>query len=62
MTFTSNGSLQFRWPSGKLPETARIVLPPDKLQSCVVIACSHIIVRKVMARYAANDGFNIHGK
>ena len=28
----------------------------------MTIACSHIIVRNVTAKHAANDGFNIHGK
>lgn len=61
MGWKDDGSLYFRWPQEKLPGTARIIQPPPKLASCVVIACSHITVRNVTARHAANDGFNIHG-
>lgn len=61
MGWAEDGSLYFRWPLGKSPESARVILPPDKLQSCVIIACSHITVRNVTAMHAANDGFNIHG-
>ena len=61
MGWAEDGSLYFRWPTGKTPGQARIILPPDQLQSAVVIACSYLTVRNVTARYAANDGFNIHG-
>lgn len=61
MGWAADGSLYFRWPEGKSPGTARVLLPPDKLRSCVVIACSHLTVRNITAMHAANDGFNIHG-
>ena len=61
MGWTSEGSLYFRWPVGKSPGSARVIQPPAKLASCVSIACSHIIVRNIVAKHAANDGFNIHG-
>jgi hypothetical protein len=60
--FTEAGSLYFRWPSGKTPGKSRIILPPKEGTSAVTIACSHIIVRNITAKYASNDGFNIHGK
>jgi len=59
--FTDSGGLVFRWPTGKNPATSRLILPPDAGASAVTIACSHVIVRDITARYAANDGFNIHG-
>jgi len=62
MGFARDGSLFFRGPEGKTPGESRIILPPDGLKSAVVIACSHIVVRNITARYAANDGFNLHGK
>lgn len=61
MGWAADGSLYFRWPAGKAPGSARVIQPPPKLASCVVIACSHIIVKNLTARHAANDGFNIHG-
>ncbi|MCA1963773.1 MAG: right-handed parallel beta-helix repeat-containing protein [Prosthecobacter sp.] len=61
MGWMEDGRLYFRWPVGKVPGTARILRPPGKLESAVVIACSHITVRNVTAMHAANDGFNIHG-
>lgn len=61
MGWAADGSLYFRWPPGKSPGSARVIQPPAKLASCVSIACSHIIVRNVIAKHAANDGFNIHG-
>lgn len=61
MGWTADGSLYFRWPTEKRPGTARVIQPPAKLESCVVIACSHLTVRNIIARHAANDGFNIHG-
>jgi hypothetical protein len=60
--FTEEGALYFRWPSGKTPGKSRIILPPKEGASAVTIACSHIIVRNITAKYASNDGFNIHGK
>ncbi|MBM3858691.1 MAG: hypothetical protein FJ395_03465 [Verrucomicrobia bacterium] len=62
MGYLEDGSLYFRWPAGKKPGTARIILPAKEGVSCVTIACSHIIVRNITATYAGNDGFNIHGK
>lgn len=59
--FTDAGGLVFRWPAGKTPATSRLILPPAAGTSAVTIACSHVIVRNLTARYAANDGFNIHG-
>lgn len=62
MGYASDGSLYFRWPETKKPGSARLIHPPKVGVSAVTIACSHIIVRNVTAKYAANDGFNIHGK
>lgn len=59
--WAADGSLYFRWPVGKPPGAGRIIQPPAKLASCVSIACSHITVRNIVAKHAANDGFNIHG-
>ncbi|MDP1587285.1 MAG: right-handed parallel beta-helix repeat-containing protein [Prosthecobacter sp.] len=61
MGWAGDGSLYFRWPAEKPPGSARIIQPPAKLASCVAIACSHIIVKNIVAKHAANDGFNIHG-
>ncbi len=61
MGWSEDGSIYFRWPGGKSQSAARVILPPDKLQSCVVIACSNLIVRNLTVMHAANDGFNIHG-
>jgi hypothetical protein len=61
MGYTEAGHIYFRWPEGVAPGSQRIILPPATLQSCVTIACSHIIVKNVTAMHAANDGFNIHG-
>lgn len=61
MCWAADGSLYFRWPVGKPPGAGRIIQPPAKLASCVSIACSYIIVRNIIAKHAANDGFNIHG-
>ena len=62
MGYAGDGSLYFRWPASKRPGSARVLLPPKAGMSCVTIACSHIIVRNITARHAANDGFNIHGR
>jgi len=62
MGYTEDGSLYFRWPAGKTPGSARIILPARAGVSCVTIACSNIVVRNITAKYAGNDGFNIHGK
>jgi hypothetical protein len=62
MGYAADGSLYFRWPEGKRKEGTRLILPPKVGTSAVTIACSHIIVRNITAKYAANDGFNIHGK
>jgi hypothetical protein len=62
MGFAGDGSLYFRWPAGKQPGRARVLLPPKPGTSCVTIACSNIIVRNLTAMHAANDGFNIHGR
>lgn len=61
MAWTADGAIHFRWPKEKAPGTGRIIRPPTKLESCVVIACSHITVRNITAKHAANDGLNIHG-
>jgi hypothetical protein len=61
MGYLADGSVVFRWPVGKTPGEARIITPPAPGTSCVTIACSHIVVRNVTAKHAANDGFNIHG-
>ncbi|MEZ5385264.1 MAG: right-handed parallel beta-helix repeat-containing protein [Prosthecobacter sp.] len=61
MGWAADGSLYFRWPTGKTPGSGHILQPPPKLASCVIIACSHIVVRNIVAKHAANDGFNIHG-
>lgn len=39
----------------------KTILPPKPGVSCVTVACSHVVVRNIIARHAANDGFNIHG-
>jgi Right handed beta helix region len=59
--WAEDGSVYFRWPAGKKPDSARIIQPPKGLASSVSIACSYITVRNVTAMHAANDGFNIHG-
>ena len=61
MGWTSEGTVYFRWPREKAPGTAQVIQLPAGLASCVNIACSHITIRNVTARHAANDGFNIHG-
>jgi hypothetical protein len=61
MGWTSEGTVYFRWPREKAPGTAPVIQLPAGLASCVNIACSHITIRNVTARHAANDGFNIHG-
>ncbi|MBE7498607.1 MAG: right-handed parallel beta-helix repeat-containing protein [Verrucomicrobiaceae bacterium] len=61
MGWNDDGALYFRWPQGKAPGSGRVIRPPGRLESCVVIACSHITVRNITAKHAANDGFNIHG-
>jgi hypothetical protein len=61
MGYLADGSVVFRWPAGKMPGQARIIAPPEPGTSCVTIACSHIVVRNITVRHAANDGFNIHG-
>jgi len=60
--FSEEGALYFRWPEGKVPGKSRIILPPKEGVSAVSIACSHVIVRNITAKYASNDGFNIHGR
>jgi hypothetical protein len=60
--FSEQGALYFRWPEGKVPGKSRIILPPREGVSAVSIACSHVIVRNITAKYASNDGFNIHGR
>jgi hypothetical protein len=61
MGYTADGSLYFRWPESKDPAKTRLILPPKAGTSCVTVACSHITIRNITARHAANDGFNIHG-
>jgi len=60
MGYSIDGSLYFRWPKG-VAKTKSIILPSKPGTNGVSIACSHIIVRNVTAKYAGNDGFNIHG-
>lgn len=55
------GLISFRWPKDKMPDAARIIIPPKGNVSCVTIACSHVVVKNITATHAANDGFNIHG-
>lgn len=62
MGYADDGSIYFRWPTGKVPGQTRIILPPKLGTSGVTVACSHIIVRNITAMHAANDGFNIHNK
>lgn len=62
MGYAEDGSLYFRWPAGKTPDKTRIILPAKPGTSGVTIACSHIIVRNITVKYAANDGFNIHNQ
>ena len=61
MGYAADGALYFRWPEGKKPGEARIITPPAPGTNGVSIQCSHITVRNVTCKYAANDGFNIHG-
>jgi hypothetical protein len=61
MGYSDAGALYFRWPEGVEPGSQKVILPPKPGVSCVSIACSHIIVRNLTAKYAGNDGFNIHG-
>lgn len=60
MGYAEDGSLYFRFPKG-VPSNKPVILPPKAGTNCVSIACSHIIVRNITAKYAGNDGFNIHG-
>jgi hypothetical protein len=62
MGYAEDGSIYFRWPAGKQPGQARLILPSKPNISCVSIQCSHIIVRNLTVMHAANDGFNLHGK
>ena len=61
MGYAEDGSLYFRWPTNKVPERTRLILPPQEGVSAVTIACSNIVVRNITVLHAANDGFNIHG-
>ena len=61
MGFSAEGAIYFRWPEGKDPATAKLILPPPGLASCVSFGGNYITVRNVTAIHAANDGFNIHG-
>src|SRR5688572_11569540 len=61
MGYASDGSLYFRWPTGKDPGKSRVILPPEAGINGVSIACSYITVRNLTVMHAANDGFNIHG-
>jgi hypothetical protein len=60
MGIHADGSIYFRWPTGKTPGGHAILCPPKAWTSGVTIACSHIIVRNITAKHASNDGFNIH--
>ncbi|MCP5557615.1 MAG: right-handed parallel beta-helix repeat-containing protein [Verrucomicrobiaceae bacterium] len=59
--FSPDGVLYFRWPVGKDPAKAKLILPQPGLASGVSFAGNFITVRNVTAIHAANDGFNIHG-
>ena len=61
MGYAEDGSIYFRWPAHKMPSNAKIILPPKAGTSAVTVACSHITIRNITAKHAANDGFNIHG-
>lgn len=61
MGWTDEGIVYFRWSQGLPPGSTKIIRPPTGLKSCVVIACSYLTVRNIVAKHAANDGFNIHG-
>jgi hypothetical protein len=62
MGYAADGSIYFRWPTDKVPEKTRIILPPKTGTSGVTIACSYIIVRNLTVMHASNDGFNIHNQ
>lgn len=62
MGYADDGSLYFRWPEGLNPGNDSVVLPPMPGTSCVSIQCSHVTVKNLTVRHAANDGFNIHNK
>jgi len=61
MGYDEDGSVYFRWPEGTEPGSTKVILPGPPGMNCVSIACSHIVIRNVTAKYAGNDGFNIHG-
>ena len=61
MGYDEDGSVYFRWPEGTEPGSAKVILPGPPGMNCVSIACSHIVIRNIAAKYAGNDGFNIHG-
>lgn len=61
MGCTDSGLIYFRWPKQKAPATSGLFIPPKPGTSCVSIECSHITIRNVTGRRAANNGFNIHG-
>lgn len=61
MGYSAAGSICFRWPAEVEPGSKPLILPPKPGVNCVTIACSHIVVKNITARYAGNDGFNIHG-
>lgn len=62
MGYAEDGSVYFRWPTGIKVGRFSLVLPPPPGTSCVSIQCSHVVVKNLKVRHAANDGFNIHNK
>lgn len=62
MGYADDGTTFFRWPKGMSPGEYAIRLPPPPGTSCVSIQCSHVTVKNLTVKHAANDGFNIHNK
>jgi hypothetical protein len=62
MGYADDGSVYFRWPTAFSPGKSRIIAPPAPGTSGVSIQCSHVVVKNLDVRHAANDGFNIHNK
>lgn len=61
LRYDADGRLRFV-PLGRAPGAASITLPAPAAVSCVAISgASFVTVRRLTARYAGNDGFNIHG-
>lgn len=62
MGYADDGTTYFRRPKGMNSGEYRTRLPPPPGTSCVSIQCSHVTVKNLTVRHAANDGFNIHNK